>query len=210
MSAEAEVKTLRRDAAENRQRLLDAASQVFAEHGLDGSVDEVARVAGVGMGTLYRRFPTKEALIGELVRQLLEELVALARQSLTVADGCGLEQYLFELAAAQNTQRGCLAKLWNDDESVAIKNECHDLIGELLIDAQAHQRIRADANLSDIDILLWSLPGVIATAKDSGDAAWRRHVAIFLAGLRPTEVPLNEPALTLDQANAIRLRRLGR
>ncbi|CAN5335513.1 TetR/AcrR family transcriptional regulator [soil metagenome] len=210
MSAEAEVKTLRRDAAENRQRLLDAASQVFAEHGLDGSVDEVARVAGVGMGTLYRRFPTKEALIGELVRQLLEELVALARQSLTVPDGFGLERYLFELAAAQNTQRGCLAKLWNDDESVAIKNECHDLIGELLIDAQAHQRIRDDANLSDIDILMWSLPGVIATAKDSGDAAWRRHVAIFLAGLRPTEEPLNEPGLTLAQANAIRQRRLGR
>ncbi|MDQ1718021.1 MAG: hypothetical protein QOE89_1974, partial [Pseudonocardiales bacterium] len=61
------ARPLRRDAAENRERLLDAAIQVFAEHGLDAGVDEVARVAGVGTGTLYRRFPTKQALIDELV-----------------------------------------------------------------------------------------------------------------------------------------------
>ena len=76
------TKTLRRDAAQNRQRLLDAAEQVFAERGLEASVDEVARVAGVGMGTLYRRFPTKEALIAELVRELLEDVLLLARSSL--------------------------------------------------------------------------------------------------------------------------------
>ena len=63
MSLSTQEKPLRRDAAENRQRLLDAAGRVFAEHGPDAGVDEGARVVGVGMGTLYRRFATKQALI---------------------------------------------------------------------------------------------------------------------------------------------------
>ncbi len=62
MSATAADRPLRRDAEHNRQRLLDAAADVFAEHGLEASVEEIARTAGVGMGTLYRRFPTKDAL----------------------------------------------------------------------------------------------------------------------------------------------------
>ena len=75
---------LRRDAAENRRRLLDAATEVFSAHGLDGSVEEVARVAGVGMGTLYRRFPTKQDLIDTLVGDMRRELAALAQ----AADRC--------------------------------------------------------------------------------------------------------------------------
>jgi AcrR family transcriptional regulator len=77
------AKVLRRDAAENRQRVLDAAAAVFSERGLDVGVDEIARAAGVGTGTLYRRFPTKDALISELVRQLLADLVALADSALS-------------------------------------------------------------------------------------------------------------------------------
>jgi AcrR family transcriptional regulator len=58
---------LRRDAIENRRRVLDAAATVFAAHGLDAPVEEIAHAAGVGMGTLYRRFPNKEALIEQLM-----------------------------------------------------------------------------------------------------------------------------------------------
>ena len=65
----------------NRQRLLVAAGQVFEEKGLGASVTDVARVAGVGMGTLYRRFASKEALIEALVSEVLEETIAMARQS---------------------------------------------------------------------------------------------------------------------------------
>src|ERR1700712_2754812 len=111
MTALPPAKPLRRDAAENREKVLHAASRVFAEHGLDGSVEEVARVAGVGMGTLYRRFPTKDALIAELVRELLAYVLTLAHEARTVAHGQGLEQSLFAAGEAEASQRGCLARL---------------------------------------------------------------------------------------------------
>jgi len=207
---ETEPKTLRSDAAENRKRLLAAAAVVFAEHGLDGSVEEVARAAGVGMGTLYRRFPTKDALIGELVRELLEEVVGLARDALKVEDGLGLEQFLYAMAAAQYAHRGCLSRLWSDPQSTELKDECRALIATLLADAQEHGRVSADANLGDLDLLLWSLLSVIERSQPIGSGAWRRLVAIVLAGLRPSSEPLAEPALTERQIAIIRKHRRTR
>jgi AcrR family transcriptional regulator len=109
VSAGAE-RPLRRDAAENRQRLLDAAAQVFAEHGLDAGVEEIARVAGVGMGTLYRRFPSKDALIAALVRDVLDTLLTLADEACLRTDGSGLEYFLESASAYQAAHRGCLPR----------------------------------------------------------------------------------------------------
>jgi AcrR family transcriptional regulator len=182
---EESVKPLRRDAAQNRDRLLRAAAKVFAEHGLDAGVEEVAREAGVGMGTLYRRFPTKDSLIAELVRELLHEVIALAREALAVPEGLGLEQFLYASAEAEAAQRGCLARLWSDPETLALKNECRAAIQQLLADAQRHRQVRADAEFGDISLLLHSLPGVIEASAGTGGAGLRRHIAILLAGLRP-------------------------
>jgi AcrR family transcriptional regulator len=198
------VRTLRRDAALNRQRLLDAAERVFAERGLEASVDEVARVAGVGMGTLYRRFPTKDALIGELVRELLEHVLAQAREALAVPDGGGLEQFLYATGGSQASRRGCLTRLWNDPETAVIKTECRTVIRDLLRDAQDHGRVRLDAVPADIDLIFWSMPGVIDTTKSAGETGWRRHLAIMIAGLRASDRPLDEPALTSEQVELIR------
>src|SRR5258708_20658097 len=91
---------LRRDAERNRQRILTAAAAVFTERGLDATLDEVARVAGVGVGTVYRRFPDKESLIRELFRERIDALVTVAEQSCGAADPWqGLPSYL-DLAAA--------------------------------------------------------------------------------------------------------------
>jgi AcrR family transcriptional regulator len=198
------AKGLRRDAAENRLRLLDAAEKVFAANGLDASVEEVARVAGVGMGTLYRRFPTKDALIGELIRALLGDLLALAQQMRQVADGSGLEQFLFGTGESLALHSGCLARLWNDPETTPIKNECRVEIAALLAAAQRAGRVRADATLTDIDLIIWSLRGVIETTQRVGAHGWRRHVAIAVAGLRPSLNELGEPALTPDEVELIR------
>src|ERR1700729_1019197 len=92
---------LRRDAAENRDRLLAAASRVFAEQGLDAGVADIAREAGVGMGTLYRRFPTKDALIDALVEDLLEAIIDLASEASEQPGGHGLEQFLWQSSAYQ-------------------------------------------------------------------------------------------------------------
>src|SRR5438270_7691404 len=98
---DADVRPLRRDAERNRQRILAAAAEVFTERGLDASLDEVARAARVGIGTVYRRFPDKEALIRELFRERIDTLVTVAEQCCTVADPWqGLASYLEYAASA--------------------------------------------------------------------------------------------------------------
>ena len=77
---------MRRDAERNRQRILAAAAEVFTERGLDATLDEVARAAGVGVGTVYRRFPDKESLIEELFRDRVDAMVKLAEEALTEPD----------------------------------------------------------------------------------------------------------------------------
>ncbi|MFZ0231048.1 MAG: helix-turn-helix domain-containing protein, partial [Mycobacterium sp.] len=100
--------TLRRDAALNRARLLTAAEEVFGEHGFSASVEEVARRAGVGMGTLYRRFPTKDALIAELVGQFVVEFAEQVEAARLVSRGMGLEQFLYRAGEMLSKRRGLL------------------------------------------------------------------------------------------------------
>ena len=106
---------MRSDAQKNRERLLVAAGQVFEEKGLEASVADVARAAGVGMGTLYRRFPSKEALIEALVTEVLEATIAMAEDAATSPDGTGLEHFLRASSAYQAEHLGCLPKLWQSD-----------------------------------------------------------------------------------------------
>jgi AcrR family transcriptional regulator len=194
---------LRSDAARNRQRLLEAAETVFAEHGLDAGVEEVARVAGVGIGTLYRRFPTKDALIAELVRELLTEIHDLALSSLEAADGDGLETFLYATAAAQATHRGCLARLWDDEQTAQLKTVVRSAVGKLLSQAQANGRVRPDATLADLDLVFWSLRGIIEAAGPH-EILWRRHLSLVIAGLRPDGMDLPQPAISERRLRSIK------
>nr|WP_241031232.1 TetR/AcrR family transcriptional regulator [Rhodococcus koreensis] len=170
-------RALRRDAAENRQRLLDAAATVFSERGLDVGVDEIARVAGVGIGTLYRRFPTKDALVSELVRQVYDDFLALADEALSAPDGEGLEQVLYGTGAILASNRGCLSRMWNDDETTILRDEYRRILFELLARAKQHGRIREDAADADLDLIFWSVRGVVATTRGVTDTGWRRTMA---------------------------------
>jgi AcrR family transcriptional regulator len=191
-------RALRKDAIENRRRLIEAARAVFARHGLEAGVDEVAHEAGVGIGTLYRRFPTKDALIAELVRELLDEVVALAHEAEAVAGGAGLERFLYGMGEAHEASRGCLARLWSDDTTAALRRECRASMGRLLESAQQHNRVRRDAALTDIDLLFWSLRGILEATGDLSSPAWRRQIALIVGGLRPSDEPLAEPAVTTE------------
>jgi AcrR family transcriptional regulator len=177
---------LRRDAAENRQRLLDAATEVFAEHGLEAGVEEIARVAGVGMGTLYRRFPTKQDLIDTLVGDMRRELAALARAAATATNGRGLEQLLVSAGELQAGGRGCLSRLWDhSDAELGAMTAFRSTLRQLLIQAQAAGRVRTDVVSTDVWVLMWSLRGVIETTRAVAPNAWRRHLELMVAGLRP-------------------------
>ncbi len=196
-------RALRRDAAENRQRLLDAAATVFSERGLDVGVDEIARVAGVGIGTLYRRFPTKDALVSELVRQVYDDFLALADEALSAPDGEGLEQVLYGTGAILASNRGCLSRMWNDDETTILRDEYRRILFELLARAKQHGRIREDAADADLDLIFWSVRGVVATTRGVTDTGWRRTMAIMIAGLRPGADTLDESPMSAQHVAQI-------
>src|SRR5919198_5969688 len=99
--------TLRRDAQRNRERIVEAARRSFAEHGLDVGVDEIARRAGVGMGTLYRRFPTKASLVHAIFEDRLDALQPTIERALAAEDPWeGLVDLLLATVAQQAEDRG--------------------------------------------------------------------------------------------------------
>jgi AcrR family transcriptional regulator len=209
MSLNEVARPLRRDAAENRERVLAAAIQVFGDHGLDAGVDEVARVAGVGMGTLYRRFPSKQALIDELVGGLRRELRDLARSAATRTDGGGLEQLLLGTGELQAARPGCLQRLWAHSEAdMDAIGEFRSLIPELVSDAQAHGRIRPEITSTDISMIMWSLSGLIETIGASAPSAWRRQLEISIAGMRPSSGGPFATVLTASPMSPAQFRKL--
>ncbi len=190
---------MRSDALKNRERLLVAAGQVFEEKGLEASVADVARAAGVGMGTLYRRFPSKEALIEALVSEVLEATIVMAEQAAARPDGTGLEHFLQASSAYQAAHLGCLPKLWCSEHPLV--RRARDLIADLLADAQAHGRIRPDLTSTDISLALWSIRGVLETTGGNAREAWARHLDLLVAGMRPSDDPLAHRPLSQNQVD---------
>ncbi len=192
---------MRSDALKNRERLLVAAGHVFEEKGLEASVADVARAAGVGMGTLYRRFPSKEALIEALVTEVLEATIAMAEDAATLPDGTGLEHFLQASSAYQAEHLGCLPKLWQSDHHLV--RTARTLIAELLADAQAHGRVRLDLESTDVSLVLWSIRGVLETTGSNAPGAWKRHLDLVVAGMRPSEAELAHRPLSQNQVDRI-------
>jgi AcrR family transcriptional regulator len=178
----------RRDAELNRIRLIQAAARVFGEHGTDASVEMVAARAGLGLATLYRRFANKDALIAELIDGLLYHMVETARAERRTAQGLGFERWLTEYGRLQAINRGCLGRLWTPTpESTPYKTELFELLAVLLDDAQAHRRIRRDAQVSDVRLIIYALRGIAESTGYDESGAWPRHLSVVLSGLRPTD-----------------------
>jgi AcrR family transcriptional regulator len=198
-----EEQHLRRDAAENRQLLLDAAARVFAEQGLDATVDEIARVAGVGIGTLYRRFPTKDALISALVQDVLQTMSRLALEATDQPEGTGLEYFLDRASAHQESHSGCLPRLWNTDADNESIQRVRRTLAALLDDAKRHGRVRDELTTTDVTLIMWSIRGVIETTRGVAPEAWRRHLDILLAGMRPTGDPFTHRPISRAQVDKV-------
>jgi AcrR family transcriptional regulator len=200
-TTEATTRPLRCDAAKNRERLLVAAGKVFEQQGLDASVADVAREAGVGMGTFYRRFPSKDALIEALVTQVLTATIAMAQEAATQPDGSGLEHFLNASSAYQAEHVGCLPKLWVTDHRLL--RTARGLIAELLTDAKAHGQVRDDLSSTDISLAMWAIRGVLETTGGAVPEARQRHLDLLIAGMRPTVDRL--PHRPLSQAQVDRI-----
>jgi AcrR family transcriptional regulator len=174
---------LRQDAARNRRLLLDTARRVFAEEGLEVGVDTIAAAAGVGTGTFYRRFPSKEDLIEALIDDLADHLLTVARQALARGDGTGLWEFLEAAGAYQADNHGLLCRLWTGARLPRQTEDIRAAIDRLVEDAHRHGTVRAGVTQADIRFVLYGLRGVIETTSATEPDAWRRYLDVVRTGL---------------------------
>ena len=214
-------KQLRSDAARNRQLVLDAAAQAFAEHGIDVGYEQIARRAGVGVGTVYRRFPQRSELVLALFESRVEELVALSEAALEQPDGLsGLRWFLEQFLAGQMRDRGLHdvvsgnlsdASFRGDERVLAIQGRIEAATTAVLRRAQSDQTVRSDVEASDIGAVT-----MIIGSMSTGDQPelWRRYLTLFLDALAPrrtgsSPLPLTAPVAT-EMADLLHGRRRSR
>lgn len=183
------TKPLRSDAERNRGRIVDAARAAFAEGGLEVALEDVAARAGVGIGTLYRRFPTREDLIAACFERRLADYALAAQEALDAPDGwTGFCSYVERICAMQAADRGLkdvLTRTFPNARALeANRARGFELFLQVVERAKAEGRLRADFVPEDHVLLLMGNAGVVQGAGDAAPEAWRRYVALMLDGLR--------------------------
>jgi AcrR family transcriptional regulator len=177
---------MRADAARNRARVLEVAYETFAAEGLSVPIDEIARRAGVGAGTVYRHFPTKEALFAAVIDDRVNGVVASGRALLdSVGPGEALFAFLREMVTTNAIDHGlveALAGYGIDVDSAAPGGEALflELLGDLLAAAQGMGTARADLGVAEVKALLL----VCKTTQTYGEEITGKVMAVIEAGLR--------------------------
>ncbi|MGZ4320300.1 MAG: TetR/AcrR family transcriptional regulator [Gaiellaceae bacterium] len=196
---------LRRDAQANRERIVAAARAVFAAQGIEATVEEIARRAGVGMGTLYRRFPTKEDLVDAVLEDAFGQFVHVAEEALAEDDAwAGFTGFLERSLALHGADRG-LKDLVDSSEhgrvrADALRARWRPLIRRLVERAQEQGSLRADFTPEDVRVVFWTAGRVIEATAEVAPDFWRRYLALLLDGLRAgAATPLPHSALTRAQ-----------
>jgi AcrR family transcriptional regulator len=202
---------LRKDAERNRQRILDAARELFAAQGVGVTLNDIAHHAGVGVGTVYRRFPDKAQLIEELFEQQVSELVGLMAEAAEDPDPWrGLTGFLrrnLELQARDRAFREIIVGTPESAERLQqIRLRMFPLGARLVQRAKDAGALRADFQPSDIPMMFLMLTAVLDAAREVEPDLWRRYLEVFIQGLRadPTPPdPLATPALGGEQVPAV-------
>lgn len=177
---------LRADARRNRARLLEVADQVFVEQGVGASTEEVARAAGVGIGTVFRHFPTKQALLAAVLAARLERLAAEAEALAAEPDAGAALDRLIRLVVGNAPAKNAYADaLGGDlpDLRDGVGGRLRDALAALLERAKAAGAVRAELRTADLTALLVGASRAVEHAADA--AARERVLRVVLAGLRP-------------------------
>ena len=201
------TRPLRRDAERNRQRILKAASEVFTEYGLEVSLDEVARQAGVGVGTVYRRFRTKEELVQALFDERIDAIAAVAERAAGQPDPwTGLVSFMEQMAEMLADDLGLRQLLmfatYGQDRVAYARQRNAPLVEGLLERAQAAGQVRPDLSVTDIPFIVFTLTEAAQITRRTRPDLWRRYLALIIDGMRPARrgvTPLPVPALLPDE-----------
>jgi AcrR family transcriptional regulator len=197
---------LRRDAEQNRQRILAAAAELFTERGLDATLDDVARAAGVGVGTVYRRFPDKESLVSELFKDRIDALVTVADEACTATDPWhGLVTFLGFIASAMAGDQGLRQlMMFGTYDRVQVcyaRDRMRPVLTKLVERAQASGDLRQDFQATDLKMIAFMLASIAEYAAPATADVWRRYLVMLIDGLRPardrvTELPVPAPSVS--------------
>ena len=198
----------RRDAQRNHELLVAATREVFAEQGVEASLEEIARRAGLGIGTLYRHFATREALVEAIFERRIGELVAVAETAAAEPDGWSalghfLERML-ELQAGDRVLKDVLMRYPPGAGRLAsAREELRGLFEQVLERAREQGMLRDDFTFSDLALLFWSFAPLIDATAEVAPKAWRRHLHWLLDGLRAeAATPQAAPPLTEEELRA--------
>ena len=196
-------RSLRADAERSRQRLIDAAQTLFRERGLDVGVAEIAQRAGVGRGTLFRNFPTKQDLIAAIVIERMKEANLQAHALLDAPDpGDALFGFLEEIVGRQQLDRSLFESVADtflaNDEIRAAHAEVVGCLDELLARAKEAGAVRTDVGAMDVLMLLKGVCEAASAFADIDPAMVARHLDLVRASLvAPAVTPLRGRAPTL-------------
>ena len=194
---------LRADAARNRERLLSAARELFAERGLAVTLDDIAQRAGVGVGTAYRRFGSRDALAAALFEERMDEILALAEDARQAQDPWqGLIAFITRMAELQAKDRGLKEVMLGSSEGrervARIRDELRPLGQSLIERAQAQGSMRADLDASDLPLLQMMVLAIADVAPPDRPELWRRFLALLIDGMRaPDQARPELPAAPL-------------
>ena len=180
---------LRHDAERNRRRILVAAGKLMAVRGLGVGYEAIAREADVGVGTVYRRFPTRAELFSELFKDRVDAVVKIAEEALAVEDPwLGLSQFMQRDFELQASDRGLREFLLGRVDSAALgrrsRERIEPLVTRLVERAQATGRLRADVGQNDIAIIFAMVGALMDASIDVEPNLWRRYLAMVLNGIQ--------------------------
>jgi AcrR family transcriptional regulator len=212
---EATGRPLRVDAERNRRRIVSAAAALFAERGVDVSMDDIAAAAGVGVGTIYRRFPDREALIEALFEEKLERIASMARGALETEDPWEAFVTFFRgVASMQARDRGLKEVLLSTDRGrdrvATIRNTMRPIAIQLVQRAKEAGALRDDVEAFDIPMLQMALGAVADSTRDVAPGYYERLLTVFLDGLaqrREGTTPMPSPPLEVEQFTTAMSRR---
>ena len=181
-------KPLRADARRNREKVLAAARAVFAEQGVDAQMDDVARQADVGVGTVYRHFPTKEALLNALSDEVFAVVAVYVRTLLTLDDPWDAFTRAMWFGASKTAGDRAFSEILAatrrfPPRTCPGKEDLQVTTAELIDRCKAAGVMREDVIVDDIGLLMCGV-GSAAAMEHSVPDAWRRHLGIVLDGLR--------------------------
>jgi AcrR family transcriptional regulator len=190
---DATTRPLRADAQRNRDKIVAAARDCFSEDGLDAQMEDVARRAGVGVGTVYRHFPTKDALVRALVVAQMEAMTARGPEFLAEAerDAWGAFSGFMRACAGKHEGDRGLAQVISTQPAesfidVAMDTGLMKVTGQLLVAAQEAGVARRDLVATDVGLTMCGLSAVL---ESFGEAGGRRYLQMMLDGMRNHEAP---------------------